>query len=122
MDKTLEIAVKPRLILKAGNKEYTVEYPLSAVVRAEANCNRSLKCLADWFQLEWTDVHRVLHAGISPEVSAEDIRQLCEDLGAEGVLEIRHALMCLNFPRTMERCEAAAQKGISPNAGGGANS
>jgi len=115
------------MVVKTEDREYTVEYPLSSVIKAEVAVGHSLKSLADWFDIKWEEVHLILHAGIvgsvaPPEeargavgVTVEEIRKLCEDLGAEGVLEIQHALTRLNFPRTLEKCEAQIRGQKSPN-------
>ena len=124
MSRLLELAVRPRLELHIGDgKKYTVEYPVTAVVAAEKASGKSLKSLADWFDLTWNDVAPVLHSGLAkhhPEATLEEVTAFCEDLGAEGVLEVRHALICLNFPRTMERIETARRSNASPNVESGA--
>jgi hypothetical protein len=117
-NKQLELAVRPRLEIKIEDKQYTVEYPLSAVIAAEEKAGRSLKSLSEWFEIKLTEVAHVLHAGVvkhHPEVSFAEIEKFCEELGAEGVLAVRHALICLNFPRTMEEIAKRQQSGASPN-------
>jgi hypothetical protein len=115
MQNILELATKPLLLLKKDAEEvFTVEFPLSAVVAAEEKLGRSLKWVSDWYELKWTEVPTVLHAGLlkhHPEVTLETITAFCEELGAEGVLEVRHALICLNFPRTIQK----VMSNTSPN-------
>jgi hypothetical protein len=93
------------------------------VIAAETSLGRSLKSLSEWFELKWQDIAHVLHAGMSkhhPEVTLEEVKTFCDDLGAEGVLAIRHALICLNFPLTMgavAKRQAAGSPNV-PSAGG----
>lgn len=122
MNNVLELAVKPRLVLKLEGKELTLEYDIPAVIQAEEDLKQSLKSLTEWFALKWDAVPVLLHAGLKkhhPEMTLVDMEHFCNELGTEGVLEVLHALICLNFPRAMARAEAALRKGTaSPNAAG----
>jgi hypothetical protein len=119
----LQLETRPLLEIRLGeDRTYMVEYPVTAVVAAEKASGKTLKSVAEWFDLDLLDVAPVLHAGLAkhhPDVSLDEIKALCENLGAEGVLEIRHALIQLNFPLTMGKIEKA-RRSKSPNVTSGA--
>lgn len=118
-NKTIEAAVIPNLSLKVGGKEYVVEFPLSALIRAEEKTGHSLKSLKDWFDLSSKDVPAVLQAGLSKHhanVTAEDVQAICDALNPEALDEVMYALCKLAFPRRMADLEAKTAKGKpSPN-------
>jgi hypothetical protein len=119
----IESAVIPRLALKVDGREYRVEFPLSAVIKAEEKTGRSLKSLADWFTLSAKDVPAVLEAGLSKhhaDVKEADIQAICDRLNPEALDEILYALCKLAFPRRMSAIEEERAKGkTSPNAQSG---
>jgi hypothetical protein len=119
---TIESAVIPSLTLKVDGKEYTVRFPLSAIIRAEEKIKKSLKYFVEWHELAPSDVPLVLEAGIAEnhgDVTAE-IAAICERLNPEALYEIRYALCKLSWPRAMAdyeaKCAAALAAGkTSPN-------
>lgn len=111
---TLESAVIPSLTLKVDSREYTVEFPLSAIIQAEEKTGRSLKSLADWFNVQTKDIPALLEAGLSkhhPDVKPEDVQAICDRLNPESLDEVQYALCKLAFPRFMARIEEAKAKG-----------
>jgi len=119
MQNTIESAVIPSLLLKVDGREYIVEFPLSAIIRAESKTDKPLKSLQDWLNLQAADVPSILEAGLSkhhPEVTAEELTAICDQLNPEALDEVLYALCALAFPRRMAALEARAQKGTaSPN-------
>jgi hypothetical protein len=119
MKSLLESAVIPSLTLKVDSREYTVEFPLSAIVQAEDKTGRSLKSLSDWFQVPTKDIPAILQAGLSkhhPDVKPEDITAICDRLNPEALDEVQYALCKLAFPRSMAALEERNAKGLaSPN-------
>lgn len=120
MKSTLEAAVIPTLLLKVSGREYTVEFPLSAVIQAEEKTGRNLKSLSDWFALPTRDIPAILAAGLSkhhPDVTEDELRDICDALNPEALDEVQYALCKLAFPRSMTRLEETRGKGkIVPNA------
>ena len=119
----VERAVKPTLVLLVEGKEYTVEYPLSSVIKAETKLGRSLKSPADWFCAKAEDLPALLEAGLGkhhPELTTEEVQAICEGIGPETYTEVTEALGALNFPhflaRYQEGLEKARKGGALPNA------
>ncbi len=119
MKSAIEAAVIPSLALRVAGKEYTVEFPLSALIRAEEKTGHSLKSLKDWFDLSSRDVPAVLEAGLSKhhaDIKPEDVQAICDALNPEALDEVLYALCKLAFPRRMAELEAKTAKGTpSPN-------
>jgi hypothetical protein len=118
MSNTVECAVIPNLNLQVAGKEYTVEFPLSAVIVAESKLGRSLKSFQEWWEMKAEDVPVILQAGLSkhhPNVTPEDIQAICNQLNPESVNIVRYALCKLAFPRVMARWEASRKGSTSPN-------
>lgn len=120
----VKAAVIPTLNLVVEDKSYTVEFPLSAVVKAEHITGKSLKSLNDWFNLQPIDVPAVLEAGLlkaHPDVTAEEISAICDRLNPEALDEVLYALCKLAFPRRMAAIEESnVKRKTSPNVQGGA--
>ena len=120
----VELAVKPTLMLLVEGKPYTLEFPLSAVIKAEATLGRSLKSPADWFCAKAEDLSALLEAGLAkhhPDITPEEVQAICEGIGPETYTEVTEALGALNFPRFLarykENLERMRAKGdTSPNA------
>jgi hypothetical protein len=73
---TLELAVRPTMTLSIDGTPYILEFPLTAVVIAEAKIGRSLKSPGDWFTAPAKDIPALLEAGLSrhhPDVSPAEI-------------------------------------------------
>jgi hypothetical protein len=121
MASKIESAVIPSLVLEVEDREYIVEFPLSAVIEAEEQTGKPLKSLGDWFVLASKDVPAVLHAGLAkrhPDITPEQIQDICDRLNPEALDEVLYALCKLAFPRRMaalEESRAKATKGTSPN-------
>lgn len=117
MSNKLESAVIPTLALVVGEKSYTVEFPLAAVVQAEEKTGTSLKEFSSWLHLPIKHIPAVLEAGLSkhhPDVTPEEIQSICDRLNPEALDEVHYALCKLAFPRRMELLEEAQKKPI-PN-------
>ena len=123
MGSTMESTVIPSLLLKVEDREYIVEFPLSAVIEAEEATGRSLKSLGDWFDLKSKDVPALLQAGLRKHndgVNVLDVAQeICDRLNPEALDEVLYAMCKLAFPRRMAALEESrekAAKGVkSPN-------
>lgn len=119
MKNSLECAVIPSLSLVVGEFLYTVEFPLTAVIKAEEKIGRSLKSLTDWFNLQAKDVPAVLEAGLSkhhPDIQPGTIQSICDQLNPEALDEVLYALCNLAFPRRMALIEENRLKGkTGPN-------
>jgi hypothetical protein len=122
MSNVVELAVKRPLILKTNDKEYTIEFPLSAVIMAEEKLGRSLKTPADWFGAPAKDIPALLEAGLSkhhPEVTAEEIKEICDGISPEAYTEFTEAIGAVAFPRWLARFKENLEKlkaGASPKA------
>jgi hypothetical protein len=109
----LELAVRQPLMLIAGGREYTIEFPLPAVIAAEEKLGRSLKTPADWLCAPAKDIPSLLAAGLMkhhPDVTAEDIAIICDDLGPEACTEFTEALGAVAFPRFLARYKENLEK------------
>lgn len=109
----VKTAVLQRMWLVAGEKTYTVEFPLTAVMRAEEKLGRSLKTPGDWFCAQAKDIPALLEAGLAkhhPDVTEEDVKAICDGLNAEAYVEITEALGALNFPKWLERFKENLEK------------
>lgn len=119
MQNIVETAVIPVLTLKAGGKDYLVEFPLTAVIKAEEKLGRSLKSFQEWWDMRAQDIPSVLEAGLSkhhPEVTPEQMQAICDGLNPESLNVLRYAMCKLAFPKVMERWEESRLKGnTSPN-------
>jgi hypothetical protein len=124
MSNTLEMAVKQPLTLKVSGKEYLVEFPLAAVIQAEAKLGRSLKTPADWLCAPAADIPVLLAAGLvkhHPDVTPEEIKAISDGLDPESINEFTEALGALAFPKWLARYKESLTKlqeakGVSPNA------
>jgi hypothetical protein len=119
MSNLVELAVKQPLILKTAEKEYLIEYPLSAVIKAEEKLGRSLKTPADWFGAPAKDIPALLEAGLSkhhPDVTPEEIQAICDGLSPEAYTEFTEAIGAVAFPRWLARFKENLEKlkGTSP--------
>lgn len=118
MKSTIQSAVIPSLALKVDCKEYTLEFPLSAIIRVEEKIGRPLKTLQDWLSVPAKDIPALIEAGLSkhhPDVTPEEITYICDTLNPEALDEVQYALCSLAFPRMMARIEANRAKALSPN-------
>jgi hypothetical protein len=122
MSNVVELAVKRPLILKTNDREYTIEYPLSAVIKAEEKLGRSLKSPADWFGAPAKDIPALLEAGLSthhPDVTPEEIKAICDGISPEAYTEFTEAIGAVAFPRWLARFKENLEKvkaGTSPKA------
>jgi hypothetical protein len=123
MNNVVELAVKRPLILKTNGREYTIEYPLSAVIKAEEKLGRSLKTPADWFGAPAKDIPALLEAGLSkhhPEVTEAEVQAICDELSPEAYTEFTEAIGAVAFPRWLakfkENLEKLKTKAASPKA------
>ena len=123
MESVITSAVIPSLRLEVGEKVYTVEFPLSAIAKAEEKTGRSMIDPREWLSLSVKNIPAVLEAGLvthHPDISPADIEAICERLNPEALDEMQYALCKLAFPRYMARLEEmTAKKSASPNAPGG---
>jgi hypothetical protein len=115
------MAVTPTLPLEIGDKRYTLEFPLAAVVKAEEKIGRSLKAASDWFCAPAKDIPALLEAGLSrhhPDITPEEISSICECINPESYAEFAEALGALAFPRFTaryrENLEKLRAKGTEP--------
>ena len=115
--------VFPVFKLNVDNREYTVCFPVSAVIKAEETIGHSLKSLKDWIGLEIKHLGALLLAGLSkhhPDVSIDLVNQILDCLTPEAVDQVHYALCKLAFPKAMaaiEEQQQAKSKGeASPNA------
>jgi hypothetical protein len=121
MTNAIKSAVIPSLLLKVEERDYTVEFPLSAVILAEEKLGRPLKSLQDWFSLASKDIPAVLQAGLQkhhPDIQPGDVTRICDTLNPEALDEVLYALCKLAFPRRMAALEESIAKGkgtASPN-------
>lgn len=109
----IKTAVQQVLKLVAGDKEYTVEFPLTSVMKAEDKLGRSLKGPSDWFGAQTKDIPVLLWAGLlkhHPDVDLEDAQEICEGFNAEMCAEVLDALGALNFPKWLERFKESLEK------------
>jgi hypothetical protein len=121
MKNLIESAVIPALTLKVEGREYTVEFPLSAVIKAEEKLGRSLKSPKEWFEVPSRDIPALLEAGLSKhhkDVTPEELQSICDRLNPEALDEVLYALCRLAFPKyvaVLEENLAKARAGTSPN-------
>lgn len=109
----LEFAVTPHLLLRIGEKEYRIEFPLTAVIQAEAKIGRSLKNPGDWFGAAAKDIPALLEAGLSrhhPDVAQAEVFAICDQLNPEAYAEFAEALGTLAFPRFTARYKENLEK------------
>jgi hypothetical protein len=117
----VELVVKQPLILKTAEREYVIEFPLSAVIKAEEKLGRSLKAPADWFGAPAKDIPALLEAGLSkhhPDVTPEEIQAICDGISPEAYTEFTEAIGAVAFPRWLARFKENLEKlkGTSPKA------
>lgn len=123
MSNVVESAVKQPLIFKADGKEYTIEYPLSSVIQAEAKLGRPLKGPNDWFGAHAKDVPALFHAGLRkhhPDVTEDEVKVICEEgFGPETYTLFTEAIGAIAFPRWLaqfqKNLETLKETGKSPN-------
>lgn len=101
----------------AEPREYTLAFPISAVMAAEKATGKDLKSLNGWLSLETKDFATVIEAGLAkfhPNIDAGELSAIIESLTLEALDEVHFALCKLTFPRLMAEIES--RKGSqSPN-------
>jgi hypothetical protein len=112
--------VLQRMLLQVGDVSYTIEYPLTSVMKAEEKLGRALKSPSDWFCAQAKDIPALLEAGLAkhhPNVTPEEVQAICDGLSAEAYVEVTEALGALNFPKWLERFKETLEKsqGKLPN-------
>lgn len=124
---SLKLEVVKQLNFEVGDKSYIVEFPLSAVQKAESEVGHTLRSAQQWVGMSAEDVPVVLRAGLlknHPEVTEEEIKGICDCLSPEGLDEVLYGLCHLAFPKYMaelDKITAARLEGRKiPNAQGGA--
>ncbi len=101
------------MTLSVDGVPYTLEFPLSAVVKAEEKIGRSLKSPGDWFTAPAKDIPALLEAGLSrhhPDVTPEAIAAICDRLDPESYATFAEALGALAFPRFTARYKENLEK------------
>jgi hypothetical protein len=98
--------------------EYTLAYPIPAVIQAEKATGKDLKSLTGWFNLETKDMPAVIEAGLvkhHPDLKPGEFQSIVDNLTLESLDEIHYALCKLAFPKTMAEVEARRAQSL-PNA------
>ena len=116
---TLQSAIFPTLKLSVDDKEYTLCFPIPAVIAAEEASGHSLKTLHDWLNIEIKHIPAVIRAGLSKyhaQISETEVQNIIGNLTPEAVDEVHYALCKLAFPRAMALLESKAKETSSPNA------
>lgn len=110
----LTAEVNNRLVLKLEGHEYLVEYPFSALIRAEEAIGKQLRSPGAWLNISWQELPKVLATGILTDLPDETrlalATRICEQLGPEGIAEVHEALCYLAFPKAMAQLSERYKK------------
>jgi hypothetical protein len=115
----------PVLKVLVGPLEYTLCYPVSAVIKAEEATKLSLKNLNDWLKIESRNIPAILAAGfikyhsdLQPDAMLALAQSIFETLTPEALDQLHYMLCKLAFPKAMEALETRASgkaNAVSPN-------
>ena len=124
MSDVLEIAVRETKIVRIGEREYTLTFPVAAVVVLEQKLGRSMKHSTDWFRIKAEEVQPCLEAGLThhhPEEAATVAAEICNTLDPEAIDSVVDALCATACPKAwgrlleeMAKARQRLQKGLSP--------
>lgn len=126
MNLSVDTKVKNSGTITADGKDYTVEFPMSAIIALETKLGVQpdengppLRSFAWWWSVPAKHMPEVLKAGLvlhHPDLAPDFAEAICEalDLGTQNVLRVE--LCRLNFPELMRRWDEARKAGAaSPN-------
>lgn len=120
----LKIEAKGRKIIRVGERDYALAFPLNTVAELEEKLGRSMKMGADWLRLQTREVQPTLAAGFRlyhPDEADSIAETICSTLDPEEIDNVIEALCVATCPKTMERVKKAMEeaqerlkKGLSP--------
>ena len=113
MRDVLEIAVKERKIIRVGDRDYSLVFPVPVVAALEETIGRSMKSTADWLRIQTKEVQAVLEAGLShyhPQEAKDLAATLCTMLEPEEIENVVDALCVAACPKGMARLKEEIEK------------
>lgn len=120
----LKIEAKGRKIIRVGERDFALAFPLNVVADLEEKLGRSMKTAADWLRLQTKEVQPTLAAGFRlyhPEKADAVAETICSSLDPEEIDNVIEALCVAACPKAMERVKKAMEeaqerlkKGLAP--------
>lgn len=105
MSNVVELNVKrPALIRLSDGREFSLTFPLAAVIELETKLGRNMRNALDWLKITPSELPAIIAAGLTSkyENASEVADEIVDHLDAESVEQVIEGMCWAAFPRAME--------------------